>query len=227
MFAAVGLITATGAFTTVEADRTAEVDVAGDSNALLGIESAEANEEIVDDSGDQVEISLDNSNTQAAAGQGINANGVTDFGSVLNLTNNGEDTIDVKIEVQTQDVNPESLHFYVEEGEISESIGVSNEDIVGSRLAAVSASDVNNRDNPVSTRDRFEPNSKASITDSNDNSHVVVTLDAGEQVTVGLMVDLLGQDLSDDDQVISEITIVADSDLSNEGGVETTATISS
>ncbi|ERG92165.1 MAG: hypothetical protein J07HQW1_02200 [Haloquadratum walsbyi J07HQW1] len=41
IFATAGTLLATGAFTAVEAERTADIDVAGDANALLAIQPAE------------------------------------------------------------------------------------------------------------------------------------------------------------------------------------------
>ena len=62
IFAAIGVAAGTGAFTTAEADRTAEVNVAGDANALLGITEAQNTNgnELVDVGGNngQVEMNL-------------------------------------------------------------------------------------------------------------------------------------------------------------------------
>lgn len=89
MFAAVGLITATGAFTTVEAQRTAEVNVAGDSAALLQLEPANGSEFASANNG-EVEITLDS--------QGVNSNATTVDDEVLNITNNGNDDVFVQID---------------------------------------------------------------------------------------------------------------------------------
>jgi hypothetical protein len=86
MFAAVGLITATGAFTTVEAERTATVDVAGDSNALLELEEGpQAPSGVVAD-GQELSIDLTSGNLGAS---GLNQNANTTFDGLINVTNQG------------------------------------------------------------------------------------------------------------------------------------------
>jgi hypothetical protein len=55
-FAAVGGLAATGAFTTVQADRTADVQTAGDANAVLALQ-AEPNTEFATNTGGQLKIS--------------------------------------------------------------------------------------------------------------------------------------------------------------------------
>ncbi len=81
----------TGAFTSVQADRTVSVSVADDANAFLAIEpesnSPNANE-YVDTSGNAV--SLDFTSTDAPGnGQGINDNATTEFDDLLRITNQG------------------------------------------------------------------------------------------------------------------------------------------
>ena len=222
IFAAIGVAAGTGAFTTAEADRTAEVNVAGDANALLGIEQADStggNELVdVDGSSQQVVLNLSNASNQGATG--INADAATDFGNVLNFTNNGEDTIQVKIETNTEDVNPRSVHFYVgnssEPSTISGSLSDAQLDTVAQSGFDSNAANASNSNNP----DRFAADQKYSITSDinagGSSSHIVIELDPGDTVTVGFAVDLFGQELDDTDNVVSNMTIIADEDLSGE-----------
>ncbi|MFC6874315.1 hypothetical protein [Halobellus marinus] len=89
VFAAIGLVTASGAFTTVQAERTAEVNTAGDANALLAIQPADSNngEEYASVNNGEVEIQLTN----------VNTNATTEVDKVINITNQGSQGVDVKI----------------------------------------------------------------------------------------------------------------------------------
>ena len=109
MFAAVGLITATGAFTTVEAQRTATVDVTGDSSALLQITGPSQTEEGTVDYTDGVaEIDLTEGNLGDASG--LNPDATTTLTPLANVTNNGVDE-DVEINITVTGVSdaPNSL----------------------------------------------------------------------------------------------------------------------
>lgn len=90
VFVAIGLATATGAFTSVSADRTATVNVAGDGSALLALDPADDNnqEEYVSYTDGQIEFTVDD----------INSNATTDVGYVFNVTNNGEDDVTLTID---------------------------------------------------------------------------------------------------------------------------------
>lgn len=99
---AIGLITATGAFTTVTAERTATVNVAGDDAALLGLAPANTANggEYASTSGGQLEVSLED----------LNLNAVTTFDQVVNVTNRGSQDVGVWI-VKSGD-NPGLVSFY-------------------------------------------------------------------------------------------------------------------
>ena len=83
----------TGAFSSVEADRDVTVEVAGDAEAYLGLEagSGPTAEEIVDESGDIVE--LDFSGLGDEGGDGINKRATTVFEDVLKVTNQGTNSV--------------------------------------------------------------------------------------------------------------------------------------
>lgn len=75
---AVGLVS-TGAFSTVEANRTASVSVAGDANALLGITPAE-NQQYLTGDGTDGTINID------ITDPGVNDNAVTEIDQLLEVT---------------------------------------------------------------------------------------------------------------------------------------------
>ena len=87
----------TGAFTSVTANRSIEVDTADDSDAFLGIEADDTSnaDEYVDASGGTVSLDFTNTNNSGyqGGGSGINANGTTVFDDLLNVTNQGTQTV--------------------------------------------------------------------------------------------------------------------------------------
>jgi hypothetical protein len=101
IFAALTLVAASGAFTSVQAERTAQVDVAGDADAFLALApngtspnggyatgSAGANN-------NQLSINL----TQTGAGgQGVNPNAVTTADHVFNIQNQGTQPVTVYLD---------------------------------------------------------------------------------------------------------------------------------
>lgn len=78
----------TGAFSSVEADRSVSVEVGGDNDAYLGLE-AERDDIISDDGGDG-QLSLDlGSQMTAEGGEGFNDDAVTKIDGVFRITNQG------------------------------------------------------------------------------------------------------------------------------------------
>ena len=73
-----GAVFGTGAFSSVEAQRSVSVDTAGDSEALLGLD---VTSDTLGGDGDTIEFDLDE--------EGVNLNGVTRFNG-LQITNNSE-----------------------------------------------------------------------------------------------------------------------------------------
>lgn len=111
LFAAIGIITATGAFTTVAAERTAQIDVAGDASGLLALEPTDAPDGVyarLDSGSDGAEVlTIDFSQVDGA---GVNDEATTDLVDVFTITNNGQQTVVVSIEDYDYDSNgdPES-----------------------------------------------------------------------------------------------------------------------
>lgn len=93
VFIALTLITSTGAFTTVSAERTVDVSVAGDDAALLQIEPHSGpNGDYAEQSGGEFQINFDN-----VSATGVNLDAKTTLGNVFNVTNQGTQTVTVTI----------------------------------------------------------------------------------------------------------------------------------
>ena len=92
LFAGAAGLIVTGAFDTAEADRTAEVEVAGDAAALLGIEPVEGpNSEYAEITGGTATIDI---STTDQGADGVNQNAVTVINPILEVTNNGSDGVE-------------------------------------------------------------------------------------------------------------------------------------
>jgi hypothetical protein len=108
LFAAVGLLTATGAFTTVEADRTATVNAAGDASALIAIQPADENGQYVDNSSDEIEFDISEGSNSGATG--VNLNATTDINRTMNITNNGQESVNLYLEASGGNASLVSFH---------------------------------------------------------------------------------------------------------------------
>lgn len=95
---AMAFVSASGAFTSVTADRTMQVSVAGDADALLGLSPHSGPNgagAYAQTTNGQLEILIDGTNT---AGSGVNLNARTEIRDVFNVTNQGTQSIDVWID---------------------------------------------------------------------------------------------------------------------------------
>lgn len=101
--AAIGLITATGAFGSVSAQRTATVSVAGDDAGLIGLESGSgAGASDIVEGRDEIKINLTN----------VNTNATIEFPKVLNITNRG--TKEVAVQITRSGANSGAIAFAVQ-----------------------------------------------------------------------------------------------------------------
>jgi hypothetical protein len=121
VFAAIGLVTATGAFTTVQADRTAQVNVAGDASALIALQPATgSNGDYARIDGNQLQLVFNSSAGGTETGDGINEDANTTIDNVFNVTNQGTQTVDISVSVSNNgtDINVGSganqpyIYFY-------------------------------------------------------------------------------------------------------------------
>jgi len=87
----------TGAFTSVEADRSLSIDTAGDANAFLGFTKAgdgsgpypNAQEYVTLPEDGQLSLDFTQSDDTAGSASGINENAKTTFDNLFDVTNNG------------------------------------------------------------------------------------------------------------------------------------------
>jgi hypothetical protein len=96
-----GMVFGTGAFTQVEAERTVDVDVADDADAFLGLYETTGNYTAAN--GGTVAIQLNDSS--AASGIGVNDDAVTTVDSVINVSNQGTQPVDVSVGNAPQGIN--------------------------------------------------------------------------------------------------------------------------
>jgi hypothetical protein len=102
----------TGAFTSVEADRSVDVEVAGDSSAYLALRVAEdgngdsgANSAAyVDDSGSEVSFDFSSSNTNVD-GNGFNPKAVTRIDNLLQVANQGTQSAYLSVDLSGLDLS--------------------------------------------------------------------------------------------------------------------------
>jgi hypothetical protein len=91
-----GALVGTGAFSSVEADRTVSVTTAGDGSALLGL-TADGEYVTGPDSGSTLTIDL------FSDGSGVNQNAVTTLDGVISITNNSAESSDGTVNVGFDD----------------------------------------------------------------------------------------------------------------------------
>lgn len=121
IFLAIGIVTATGAFTSVSAERTATAAVSGDQSALVGLlpsptENGNASAPYGASDGyadlvqDELQINLGGYTNGNPDGQGLNYNATTQFNQVFVIQNNGAN--DVTLHLTRSGNNPETVAFY-------------------------------------------------------------------------------------------------------------------
>jgi hypothetical protein len=127
-----GALIGTGAFTTVEAQRTVNVSTTGDGSAFLGLAAARDNGGFVDDSGDTVIIDLDGGDAaDNADGTGINQRAETTFRNLVTVTNNGTQSItSLSLTMDVSDDDDDVVEADTFEFTVSPSDGNGNQDTV-------------------------------------------------------------------------------------------------
>lgn len=108
------VLLSTGAFTSVTAERTAVINVAGDSSALVGLAACtgEGNNGGYVSTNDNGAIEID---LTTIADGGVNVNAVTILDNVFSITNNGTQNISVTIAGSYEgegDGHPEAVSIY-------------------------------------------------------------------------------------------------------------------
>jgi hypothetical protein len=188
-----GALIGTGAFTTVEAERTVSVETAGDANAFLALAPADrdgdGNNAYVEETDGTIQINLDGSNDSDV--DGLNQNAITTFRNLVTVSNNGTQTV-------------ESLTLTMDVSNDDDS--VSEDDTFE---FTVSPSDGNSNQDTVSNSSNI----------LSGNNSIPSTLDAGNSINFGLIIDLInggdGNDLPTDDGETYTLTIEAQTANSN------------
>jgi len=126
----------TGAFTSVEADRSISIETAGDANAFLSFEKATDSDgnvtpnaqEYVELTGDNT-VSFDFTNSDATNGtSGINKNAKSTFDNLIDIQNNGSQEIELSVESDLIASQGGFLGIYAEnsQGDSSDNTGLSD-----------------------------------------------------------------------------------------------------
>ncbi|WP_435100101.1 DUF1102 domain-containing protein [Halorubrum sp. N11] len=103
----------TGAFTSVEADRSVDVEVAGDSSAYLALRKAAGpnsdpganSDAYVDDSGAEVSFDFSSSNNTTDLGDGFNPNAVTEIDDLIEVQNQGTQSAYLSVDTANLDLS--------------------------------------------------------------------------------------------------------------------------
>jgi hypothetical protein len=85
-----GAALGTGAFSSVEAERTVSVETASDANAFLALTPASGAGDYVTTSDGMIEIDI---GTDGAGTEGVNQNGLTTFDELIDITNQGTNNV--------------------------------------------------------------------------------------------------------------------------------------
>lgn len=94
----------TGAFSSVQADRDITIKVEGDAGAYLGVEASEGpNSQYVDTSGGEIELDFTSNDNNSDTG--LNDEARIRINNILNITNNGTDSILVTVGIEDSNGN--------------------------------------------------------------------------------------------------------------------------
>jgi hypothetical protein len=95
---AASMVMATGAFSSVTADRSTDVEVVGDKNAFLALEqgSGPNGQKYATTNDGRLAVNLDGD--AKVNGQGVNPSAVTSFDNVFTITNKGSQSVDIRIQ---------------------------------------------------------------------------------------------------------------------------------
>lgn len=201
IFAAIGLATATGAFTTVQADRTANINAAGDSAALLQLTPAS---EYAQSNNNQLQLDF-----AGSSGAGVNTEAITDLGrSVFVVENQGSQTVSVSVTAAVGSNDPgangfetgQRVLFYVHESELEGNPDVSTTPDEYRLLSEIA--DAGN----INTASSTDAGEYVVIDGVNAGSRVA--LEPGASVNVGVYVDAM--DVTQTGDLVSSVTVSAD-----------------
>jgi len=95
----------TGAFTSVQAERDLTVEAVGDSSAFLAMEPYDGPNGQYASIGQNGEVAIDFTSNDKASGTGLNNSADTNIENVLNITNNGTQSVRVNVAIEDADGN--------------------------------------------------------------------------------------------------------------------------
>jgi hypothetical protein len=201
--AGAGVITGTGAFTSVSAERSVSVNTAGDASAALKIEPTTMGEEYLTDNSDNGALSID-----LGSGNGLNMNAKTVISPLLQITNNASaGSTDIKVTSGSINNSGENAA----NGEAYDGIGYA----VSNNPRAVMTFFVGPQESPeLETDYNPEPdNGYVDGTTVNSEGRDGVEITSGESTVMSVIVDTrdLVSDASKDPGSYSDsITVIAD-----------------
>ena len=178
LFAGGGAMLGTGAFTTVQAERTVEVETAGDSNALLTLD-------IISGSANSAEYAeITGNGLLEVTIPDVNLNAITHIDRVFQVTNNGTQPVVLYFEERPGSDNPDG-----------------NAIDVGARTDQLKADSIGPSDQPTGNGivgDDIADLSAPSLPDTGAGyADLGVKIDVGETLEVGIYIDTSDDNLND------------------------------
>ena len=189
-----GAVFGTGAFSSVEADRTVEVAVAGDSSGLLGLSDEDSDDDPYTEASSVTDGTLELTFDSLGSSSGVNLDAETTFDPLFRIINNGSNPVDVSI----NNTDPGT---------------VGDGTILSGNVISNTIEDDNS--NEVDIEYKFETAGGTAIVDTDTTGNAVNITDGGEEeitLTIGVGSPESGFDASDVDagEYISGITVLAE-----------------
>lgn len=88
-----GALVGTGAFTSVQAERTVTIETTADASAFLALQPAREDDAFVQETNGTIEIFLDGTDSDDGNADGINQNAISTFRNLVTVTNNGSQAV--------------------------------------------------------------------------------------------------------------------------------------
>lgn len=212
MFIAIGGVLGTGAFTTVSAERTADVNVAGDSGALLALTAANSpNDAYFSNPDGEAEIDLSASGQGA---QGVNQRAETDVRAVFTITNQGTQEVGIWIQTSDDDSNDNNDDSAGENDHVAFYSTDVSKTQAGSNAKAFTGGDLQKPGDKINLAGAADDGNDPVRLDDDDGS-TFIELGAGESITVSIFVDLSPDDITQDQDVLDTVTINAEASLAD------------
>jgi len=175
-----GAVLGTGAFTSVQAERTVDVSTAGDADAFLGLDT-------IDDSANSDEFAEINADGLLTVNvDGVNLNAITHIDRVFQVTNNGTQTVTLYIEELPGSDNPDgnSIDISTRTDQLDDVSSVGGDDQpTDDGIAAESRVDISRPGGPDEGGVGY--------------ADIGVELESGDSLEVGISIDTSDENLED------------------------------